>query len=110
MALILSYSFAPHPPPPHPIPMNHHGGITDEGFLHPPANVKDSLHHKDLGLDDPDHPVVSLPPTSSVSNNSTQPQLQKISVQQSSETVERKQGIVMYLTRCRCARMHVASF
>ncbi|XP_065911089.1 eukaryotic translation initiation factor 4 gamma 2-like isoform X2 [Dysidea avara] len=79
------------PPPPHPKPMNHHGGIADEGFLHPPANGKDTLRHKDLALDDQDHPVVSPPPTSVVSNNSTPPQLQKVSGQQSSETVERKQ-------------------
>ena len=84
--------------------MNHHGGIADEGFLHPPANGKDTLRHKDLALDDQDHPVVSPPPTSVVSNNSTPPQLQKVSGQQSSETVERKQGVyfvvVIYRRRC----------
>jgi len=74
------------------MPINHHGGITDEGFLHPPVNVKNTIHHKNLVLDDHDHSVVSPPPTSGVSNNSTPPQLQKISGQQSSETVERKQG------------------
>ena len=60
--------------------------------------MKDTIHHKNMRLDDQDHSVVPPPPTSGVSNNSTPPQLQKISGQQSNETVERKQGVLIFFT------------